>query len=139
MVYHMTDLEPTFRDWRSVPEISDDRLAELSAQIKPVITRDGALHYIKDVDPRKIAFTWDPKITEEATDLVRVGSLPTIHACGYYGFFKPSVAEVLAQIDLDGTEGVVAFETLSEGLTVANILHGGDHHVTTTLLYGRSL
>jgi hypothetical protein len=45
-----------------IPEISKEKLTELCKKIKPVVSFKGIPHFIKPVDPEKIAFTWDPKM-----------------------------------------------------------------------------
>ena len=54
--------------------------------------------YIKPVDLFGIAYTWDPKPAGKAKDVKPLCDITTYHTYGYYGFFKPSIAEVLAQI-----------------------------------------
>lgn len=128
------DYEPKNREPR-IPEISDAKLEELYKRIKPVVKRKGKLYYIKDEDPRKVAFTWDPKLKNKAKKLEKLCNITTYHTYGYYGFFKPSIAEVIAQIPKYYLDKTVAFETLTD-LTVENIV--GDYHVTTTTLYTKS-
>lgn len=123
----------THPEYAAVPKISDERLAKLSPRIKPVVEKDGKLFYIKDVNPRTTAFTWDPTPTVEAEDLVRLTTIPTRHTFGAPAFFKPSIAEVLAQIPLEYLDDVVAFETLSDNLLARDIRNGW--HITTTILY----
>ncbi len=84
-----------------IPKLTDERLAELQAIIKPVVPDGTDLWYIQDVDPRTIAFTWDPKPTVRATGLKPLRTVRTLHTYGYHGFFKPSIAEVLAQVPMD--------------------------------------
>jgi len=98
-----------------LPKISDGRLEELMKEIKPVVrhsrritsrddklVRDGEgdLYFIEDVDPRGVAFTWDPKPARMAEEVNpnSYKSIETIHSYGAPVFFKPSIAEVLAQI-----------------------------------------
>lgn len=126
-----------------IPEISNERLAQLHARIKPVVrgarTTKGAvrhdgghLYYIKDVDFRGVAFTWDPTLTEPAEGLRDLARIETTHTCGYYGFFKPSIAEVLAQIPVEFLDRCVAYEC---GVGDIEIVGGGRAHRVTTVLY----
>ncbi len=114
-------------------EITDGRLAELQQQMKPVIQRNGVLYYIKNVDPRRTAFTWDPRLNKRAASLVKLTAIETIHGFGAPSFFKPSIAEVLAQIPDEFINRVVAFETNHKGFT-----EGNGFHTATTTLYGRA-
>lgn len=123
-----------------IPSISDEQLNELYQRIKPVARKSrGDLYYIRDVDPRGVAFTWDPKYTQKAKGLQPLQNIVTYHTYGYYGFFKPSVAEVIAQIPKDCIDQVVAFET--KGPEDASDLNqhiqelNDGYHVATTTLY----
>ena len=86
-----------FNPPRTIPEISDEVLKELAAKIKPVVKTEKGYKAIKPVDLKRIAFTWDPKTVGcTMTRLAEVGKITTYHNWAYYGFFKPSIAEVLA-------------------------------------------
>ena len=128
---------------KTIPKISDKKLNELYERIRPVIRyaevkyggkthyekhSEGDLYYIKKVDPRGVAFTWSPEPDEKASGLVEMTDITTYHSYGYHGFFKPSVAEVLAQIPEKYLDDVVAFQT--GGASIA-----GDYHSATTILY----
>lgn len=140
-----------------IPEISDERVAELYALIKPVIRfqhkgyefpplggwklsdivpdkDDGLLYFIEDVDPYKAAFTVYPKPIRQAEDLEEFDAILTWHTWAYYGFFKPTIAEVLAQIPEQHLERIVAFQTLTN-VAIDNIV--GNYHVAITVLYER--
>lgn len=156
-----------------IPAITDERLAELVARIKPIvrmeriITEDlkfedgakgfrmrpdpsgklqpwqtGELYYIEPVDPRGVAFSWDPIPTEKAMGLKPVRDIQTYHTFGYHGFFKPSIAEVLAMIPLEVVDEVVAFEIVDGPETAEDLKENleafnAGYHVATTRLYKR--
>lgn len=86
---------------RSRLEISDEILEERAARITPFILQRGSLHRFKIPHLRNTAFTWDPEnlvvVDYRVEGWVEVERGYTMHDCGYYGFFKPSIAEVLAQ------------------------------------------
>lgn len=91
-----------------IPDITDDEIEEMLGQIVPVVYQDiGGRHGqfravdIEDVDRRKTAYTWEPKLGREvglSWNGFGTTSIITYHRWGYYGFFKPSLAETLAQI-----------------------------------------
>ena len=112
------------------PKINDNNLYTLMEKIKPVAEKDGKLYYIKDVDPRTVAFTWDPEFKAEATGLTECGTIHTMHTYGYHGFFKPTIAEVMAQIPKEYYSKAVAFATDFGGFTNDN-----KHHIGVTVLY----
>lgn len=91
------------RDRRSafVPEITDEVLAERMARFTPLVSQEGEARMIELPDPRRTAFTWDPKIVGAPVDFEELRTVETDHYCGYIAFFKPSIAEVLAQVPDD--------------------------------------
>lgn len=82
-----------------VPEITDARLTELLSRFTPLYRAAAhePVQRIVTVDPRKFAFTWADRLPDEV-EFEFVGHSSTDHLCGYHAFFKPSVAEVLAQL-----------------------------------------
>jgi NTP pyrophosphatase (non-canonical NTP hydrolase) len=118
-----------------VPEITDERLAELLSRIRATHQFGSELCYIKPVDPRGIAFTWDPKKDEKADKLKVLRSILTYHNYGHPSLFKPSIAEVLAQIPEDIVERVVAFQIPMNDAIFDSIR---DCHVATTILYEKA-
>lgn len=124
--------------------ISDERLAELAARIKPVIrfaegrfglfeSDDGWLYYVEDKpDLRNYAYAWDAVPTERAPSLEALGEIVTHHSYGAPSFFKPSIAEVLSQIPDRFIDKVVAFEVTDGRMGAAS----NEHHDATTILYG---
>lgn len=118
-----------------IPSISDALLESLSSRIKPVVTLENGMFYIEDVDPRYVAFTMDPTYTAEAKDLMLVGELLTFHTYGAPSFFKPTIAEVLAQIPAGYTDVVTAFETVPN----RDLLHNWSDWDSTALDWGYHL
>lgn len=98
----MTDYE--------IPRITNARLAELLVKIRPCVRSADRLWYVKPVDARNVSFVWAPRLDGEAKNLVAIETIKTLHGFGYQGFFKPSIAEVLAQIPEALIEATVAFE-----------------------------
>ena len=87
-----------------IPKISDKRLYELYAKLKPVVTIDEIKYLLREFtksELRGISYIWnadedkrdivDPKKLEPIQDFI------CLHRWGYYGLFKPSIAEVLSQ------------------------------------------
>jgi hypothetical protein len=95
-----------------VLKIDDALLQERFAKYKPIIFKDGEYYRIDTRDTnqflRNTAFTWEPKILGKV-DFTPSKMTNTDHLCGYIGFFKPSVAEVLAQLPDDLPAEVNAF------------------------------
>lgn len=126
-----------------IPKISDDRLNELYARIKPVVEFDGVKHYIRKCHLRTTAYTWDAKKTKAAPALKELLAIRTYHTYGYHGFFKPSIAECIAQIPNDVIDQVTEFEIVKRPLEAKDLneekraLNAG-FHVATTVLYVRA-
>ena len=93
-----------------IPKISDEVLEERYAKIQPLLKRDGKLFSIqRPIDLRNQSFIWDPKIGNEVKGLKEIAQVKTLHTYGYYGIFKPSIAEVLSQVPEYLLDQVVAF------------------------------
>ncbi len=124
-----------------IPKIEDCRLEELAARIKPLVINGGELFYIEPCDLRNTAFPWSPKFTVQAKDIICHARITTLHTFGYQGFFKPSIAEVLAQIPEIYLDNTIAFEVIGPN-TVDDLNKQSDavnagFHMATTKLYGR--
>lgn len=125
----------------SIPELSPERLQELVKRIRPIVRFDDKPCFIKPVDPSKVAYTWSPKKFKSIPASIEVfRTIRTLHTYGYYGMFKPSIAEVLAQIPLEDLNAVVAFEIVKSPETATDLnlereaLNAG-FHVAETALY----
>ena len=134
-----------------IPQVPRERIEELAMRIKPVIrftrgwsfgegqSKRGDLYYIKPVDLFGIAYTWSPKRGKKAKGLVPLCEITTYHRWGHYVLFKPSIAEVLAQIPKEHLDAVVAFEVgeiapFEDDREAFNAML----HVATTQLYKQS-
>lgn len=122
-----------------VPEITEEKLNNLIQKIHPVIRKDDKLYLIEIPDFRNTAYTWDAQITKEFSNLKEVTRIKTHHYCGYYGFFKPSIAEVLSQIPENLIDKINAFEIIGDidsgTEEEVKIFSEGNGHLATTILY----
>lgn len=115
-------------------EISDEVLNQRAEHIKPIIKEGSAFYLLDPRHLRNMSFTWDPKYGDPVSStMYEIARIETSHTCGYIGMFKPSVAEVLAQIPEHLLSCTKWFQTLT-GDTVA-CYREGDGHRTTTILY----
>lgn len=130
-----------------IPPIPKRRVLHLVETIRPVVERDGTLWYVGPCDPWKASFTWSERLIKRAGDIEPITTIRTLHTWTYYGFFKPSIAEVLAFLDVydpgdDFQElGIVAFSTkgpenASEMMKDKAAFDAG-FHVGETTLYRR--
>lgn len=93
-----------------IPDITDDDLKVRAKHIKPLVLHKGKLRHIKKPKGlRDIAYTWDIKVKGKATGLMKLATIRTLHTYAYYGFFKPTIAEVLAQIPREYLSDAVGF------------------------------
>ncbi len=136
----------------SIPKISNEELKERYEQIKPVVTVNGKLHYLREFTWEEltgISYLWnyDKDVREE----VREGELKVLegrdfvclHRYGYYGLFEPSISEVLSQIKEYDLPFVNAFEIIESPETAedfhkdsfTSIAFDNGYHVSTVRLY----
>jgi len=82
--------------------LDDDILIELNERMHPVARDDkGRLRLVgKPGDLKGIAYLWDKKLGRVLDEdrLRFVGETHTLHTWAFYGFFKPTIAEVLTCI-----------------------------------------
>jgi len=136
----------------SIPTISKEELTSRYAQIKPVINVNGKLHYFREYTVKELTDTSyffarhkDIREVVKADELVPLSKdFVCLHGYGYPGFFKPSIAEVLSQIDELDIPFVKAFELIEfpEGASdfhkdsFTSIAFNNGFHVSTVRLYG---
>lgn len=136
-----------------IPSISDEDLADLAKRIRPV-TEVASAEFgsvrrfvdLSDVDLRRTALGWDdderllPCRDEfEAKYGVRLAALDMVvmyFSFGAPSLFKPSAAEVLAQIPVKHREPCVGFEILRDDLGARNV-HSVGVHMVPVILYTR--
>lgn len=133
-----------------IQKVSKERIRELAERIVPVVrfaegekglfrSHQGFPYTIEPVDLWEMAYTWDPKAAAKVEkELVTLRDITTYHGYGHYALFKPSVAEVLAQIPEDLIDQVTHFEIVWSPDTAAD-LHGeafnAGYHEAKTRLY----
>lgn len=117
-----------------IPTLSDEELVRRYARIKPLVMFKAQLYGVKDHDWRTVSYNWihaEPRTPADVVENLRyVDEITTYHTYAYYGIFRPTVAEVLAQIPDHMLSAVVAFY-----ITDARV-HDDDYHAATTYLYG---
>lgn len=127
----------------SIPKVSRRYVEHVLGWVSPIVTFGGRKSYIRKCDPFDVAYTWDPKrkrTLSKMPALVEVARIRTLHRYSYYGFFKPSLAEVVAQIPADWVHEIDAFEIVESPQTTDDLnreryaLNKG-YHVATTALY----
>ena len=102
-----------------IPEIDDNRLKELYQLLKPIVTIDEIKYLLREFtlqELRNQSYIWNRH--EDKRDVVDLSKLETVddflclHTWGYYGVFKPSIAEVLSQAPENVIEQANIFEII---------------------------
>lgn len=102
-----------------IPEIDDKRLKELYQLLKPIVTIDEMKYLLREFtlqELRNQSYIWNRH--EDKRDVVDSNKLETVddflclHTWGYYGLFKPSIAEVLSQAPESVIEQANTFEII---------------------------
>ena len=107
-----------------IPEINDKRLKELYQLLKPIVTIDEMKYLLREFtlqELRNQSYIWNRH--EDKRDIVDPSRLETVddflclHTWGYYGLFKPSIAEVLSQAPESVIEQANTFEIIESSET----------------------
>ncbi len=138
-----------------IPKISSEELANRYAKVKPMVRIDGKLHWMREYTFRELSNrSFHFASNEDAREAIDEDALipmpdfdfMCLHTYGYPGFFKPSVAEVLAQLSDHDVLRACAFEIISFPCDAADFnktyftrmaLNKG-FHVSTVRLYRRN-
>lgn len=126
----------TYRIVKTTPE----ELQRRAARIKPVMMLDGALHFLQPCHLENVAYTWDAKKADLAPGFRTLGEFTCLHTYGYYGFFKPSIAEVLWQMPEHFLTEAVAFEITNQPHNATDLNEereatNAGFHVSTVRVY----
>ena len=88
-----------------IPEIDDERLKELYMILKPIVTIDEMKYLLREYtlkELREQSYIWerdkDKRDEVDQYKLEPVEDFLCLHTWAYYGYFKPSIAEVLSQV-----------------------------------------
>lgn len=124
----------------SIPKMSMDDVIALSDSMRPVCRYRGQLMWLEKVnDLFRISYLWNVVMEGVVGDdeLVEVGRIKTLHSYGHPSLFKPSVAEVMAQIPKEYHGKATAYE-----LVIPKYFHDPDSpefqqgfHVAEVILY----
>jgi hypothetical protein len=93
-----------------IPTITDDDINDLLAHIKPMVYDEAGIVpcTFDPVHPRNVSFIWGPDGLRPVEGIEPWRQVRTLHTYGHPALFKPSIAEVLAQLTGDLSE-VVGF------------------------------
>ena len=133
----------------SIPEISKEELLDRYKRIKPIVEIDGKKYFLRDFTEEELTGrSYIGNLDEDKREPVDMNlyvpcteyDFECIHKYGYYGFFKPSIAEVLAQIPEMEVKFVDAFEIIeypktAEDLSKNKIVFDNGYHISKVQLY----
>lgn len=111
-----------------IPEIDDKRLKELYHLLKPIVTIDEMKYLLREFtlqELRNQSYIWNRH--EDKRDIIDPNKLETVddflclHTWGYYGLFKPSIAEVLSQAPESVIEQANTFEIIESPETCEDV------------------
>lgn len=134
----------------SIPQISDEEILKRYEHIKPVITVNDKLYHFKEFtldEIRNISYIWNyvedirEEVTADELEIIPGQDFICLHTYAYYGLFKPSIAEVLSQIDDSIIGAVAAFEIISDYPlpdSLCYIAAKNSLHVSMVRLYRKS-
>lgn len=105
--------------------LDDEKLTELNEKIMPLITKEDGKNYtcaekFSIYDIKHTSYTWDKERFVEEVDfrkLTPIAQVEMLHTYGYYGLFKPTIAEVLSQIPKEYIDRTVAFKIIDRPMT----------------------
>ena len=126
-----------------IPKMSDAEIARLYAIIKPIVGHDTYLRGLSANELTGSAYTWlnEPSDYADKVDFSKLSVLEDrkmLHGYGYYGFFKPSVGEVIRQIPKEHLNKVVAFEIIDGAIAMNSTFNAelnAGFHVSIVRLY----
>lgn len=136
----------------SIPRISDEEMQKRYKHIKPVITKNGKLHYFREFsleEIRDISCLWNideyvqKEVNENELEIFEGKDFICLHRYGHYGLYTPSIGEILSQINTPDIPLTTAFEIIESPKTPADFnkssfssiaFHNG-YYVSTIRLY----
>ena len=135
-------MEKTFE----IPKMDYSKLFEWYKNISVIVNRDGKSTFLRKLTEHELSHTafyllsGETNFGEEVNyaKLKPLTDVKMLHTYGYYGFFKPTVAEVIRQIPKEFLCKVTAFEIIEIGdtNTYKEELNAG-YHVSIVRLYGK--
>lgn len=133
----------------SIPKISKEELNKRYARIKPIVELDGKKYLLRDFTEDELKkYVYTSNITQDKREIVDTDKyipledydFECLHEYGYYGIFKPTIAEVLAQIPEDLASLVEAFEIIEKPETIEDLMRNkivfnNGFHISKVRLY----
>ena len=136
----------------SIPRIGDDEVKRRYSKIRPVVTVDGKLYYLREYSVRELRETsyYENRekdiiscVREDELEIWEGHDFTCLHSYGYPEVFKPCAGEILAQLSQFDLGRVRAFEIIEAPETKEDFHKTNFHttafnngfHVSTVRLY----
>ncbi|MBQ8042593.1 MAG: hypothetical protein IJ272_00390 [Clostridia bacterium] len=129
-----------------IPKMSTEEISKWYSTIKPIVYKNGTAYYLRRLSDKELkatAYTCLNKTSDyaEHVDFDQLSFLIDVrmlHLYGYYGYFQPSVGEVIRQIPKEYLEKTIAFEIIDGGIGMNGIYNAelnAGFHVSVVRLY----
>ena len=131
----------------SIPNISKKYLRKYAKRIRPIVEVEGTKYYLRKFSMEEltsISYLWEVEENKKKPADMRMyiphNEMQCIHSYGYYGIFKPCIAEIIAQIPKEDIDFVDAFEIVEypkmiEDTYLSSIIFDNGFHISTVRLY----
>ena len=123
-----------------LPKIDDNKLVELYKTLKPIVTIEGIKYLLKEFTLKQLRnqsylfyAEQDKREIVEPEKLEIIDDFLCLHTWGYHALFKPSIAEVLAQMpdyvakEANTFEMIEYPETMDDIFRYPEIIDNGFH------------
>lgn len=131
---------PTIEKKLEINYLDDYELSVRYLKIKPLVMIDGITYKLRtftDSELSNLSYLWnaekDKREIVHKEDLEVIEDIVCLHTYGYYGFFKPSIHEVLSQLNPKSIEEADYFEIIEQPETrddvfkYQDVLNAGYH------------
>jgi hypothetical protein len=144
MMAEKTALTAAEKLWQQHPE-RRKFLFSTALRIRPIMPKDNLLWYVDARNPTDQSYSWAPDYQEPVIpgSLEPIVDITTKHTWAFYGFFKPTAGEVIAQIPEEHFLECVGFQIIEHPKTAEDLnkhrveLNEG-YHVATTRLFKKA-
>lgn len=128
-----------------IPDISDKELKIRYSKVKPLVEIDEVTYTLKRFTFTALSnrsYLWnkheDKRNIVHKEELEKIEDFICLHTCGYCGLFKPSIAEVLAQLPEKSVKEANYFEIIEQPETIDDVYrYTTQYHVSLVRTYKR--
>ena len=126
-----------------IPKISDEELKNRYSRIKPLVEIDEVTYDLRPFtfsELSGITYTWnkdkDKRNIVHKENLEKIEDFICLHTYDYYGLFKPSIEEILAQLPEKSLKEADYFEIIEKPETRADVFrYTTEYHISLVRTY----